>query len=124
MYVLDSSAIIEVLQQRPRAAKMESVIGEETLVTTSITMHEVLLGALSEKERFVLETLFSGMRVLEHDARAAKLSSRIEIDLIRTGKKIGSRDCLIAGICMANDSTLVSLDNDYKRIPGLKVKMF
>src|SRR3990172_10872842 len=116
MHVLDSSAIIESMQQGPLAKKVAHVVGEEQLVTTSICMHELLLGAHSEMEQFVLEKIFSTMRILEHDSQAARFSSRIERELVSNGAKIGGRDCLIAGICKAHNAELVTLDNDFARI--------
>ena len=121
MHVLDSSALIEAIEEGPLAQKVEDVLKDGALITTSICMHELLVGASTEKECFVLEGLFSKMRILEFDAKAAKISSRIENRLTKEGKKIGSVDCLIAGICIANDAVLVSFDEHFQRIPGLKI---
>ncbi|HLF54632.1 MAG TPA: type II toxin-antitoxin system VapC family toxin [Candidatus Nanoarchaeia archaeon] len=122
MYVLDSNALIEFLEDGPRASKVLSVVGDEPLVTTSISMHEVLAGSMSDKSRFILENIFSSMRVLEHDAQAARLSAAIEREQYRMGAKINDADILIAGICKANNAELVTLDSDFTKIKGFKFK--
>ncbi len=123
MYVLDSSALIEVIENHPKAEVIEQLLKDAPLITTSISMHEVLAGASSEKQCFVLEGLFSTMRVLSHDAEAARIGAAIEQDLSHSGKKIGRADVLIAAICIVHDAALVTLDADFKNIKKLKLAL-
>ncbi len=123
MYVLDSSALIELIHDTPVAHTIGDILKDELLITTSISMHELLVGALSEKQRFVLEGIFSIMRILPHDRPAAQQGALIEKELIKTGKKINDSDIFIAGICKAHNAELVTLDNDFTRIKGLKIHL-
>lgn len=123
MYVLDSSALIEVFDRSKFGDTIVQLLQDEPAVTTSICMHEVLVGALSDKQRFIFMSLFSSMIVLEHTTAAALAGSRIEQELARVGHKINANDVLIAGICKANDATIVTLDKDFARIKELKSKI-
>ena len=120
MYVLDSSAIIELVNGTENADKITSVLGKELLVTTSICMHEVLAGAESKKDKFVLENIFNGMHILDHTPAAAHIGAKIYQDLIKIGKKVNGMDVLIAAICQTNNAALVTLDKDFERIKSIK----
>jgi len=121
MYVLDSSALIEVIEQRPRFDKIVKLIGDASFNTTSICAHEILIGARTERERFVLDGILSKMQVLPHDHQAALIGSRIELELERTGNKIGPRDVLIAAVCKSNNAELVTCDTDFARVKDIKM---
>lgn len=118
MLVLDSSALIEISRQGPRAEALLEKTGTASIVTTSVTMHEMLYGARTEKERWILDHLFSACEVLPFDSAAASKSSVVAQKM--KSKSINDADILIAGICLANNATLVTFDNDFKRVPGLK----
>lgn len=120
MYVLDSSVLIELLNEGPQAVSIRHAIGEELLVTTSISAHEVLCGAASDKHFFLLENLFSSILVLGHDEHSAKIGAVFDRQLTRAGAKINTPDLLIAGICKVNNAELVTLDQDFAKIKGLK----
>ncbi len=122
MFILDSSALIEVWEGGPRKEKVLQIAGNEFSVTTSICMHEVLYGARSEKRRFLLENLFANIAVLQHDYRSAKIGARMEQELGHLGLKLARIDIMIAAICIVNDATLVTLDKGFERIEGLKLE--
>ena len=123
MYVLDSSAVIELFQDLPRANGIRDVLRGAPLVTTTITMHEVLAGAQTEREQFICEGLFSGMRLLNHDIIAARTGARMQRELDRAGTKINKADVLIAGICEAHGGEMLALDRDFLKIKGLKAQV-
>ncbi|HLD33697.1 MAG TPA: type II toxin-antitoxin system VapC family toxin [Candidatus Nanoarchaeia archaeon] len=120
MYVLDSSALIEIIEGHSSGEKVIGIVGDAPLVTTSICEHEVLAGALSEKQAFVLDGLFSSMRILEHDARAARLGASIEQELRKKGTMINKLDILIAAICVVHNAELVTFDKDFSKIKNLR----
>ena len=121
MYVLDSSALIELINEYPRKEKILSFMKDAPLITTSISMHEVLAGVLSEKEYFLVNSLFRGIRILDHTSDDARSGAEIERELSRAGTKINRFDVLIAGICKSHGAHLVTLDTDFSKIKGLTV---
>ncbi len=120
MYVLDSSIIIELINDSERAKKIFAQFGEELLITTSISMHEVLAGVQTEKEKFIIYNLFSSIKILDHTPNAARDSAEIYKDMAKAGKMINPLDILIAGICKANSAALVTLDKDFEKIKAIK----
>lgn len=123
MYVLDTSALIEAFHDSDQAEKISRIVKDEPLFTTSICIHEVLVGALTEKDRFVAEGIFSTMQILEHNALAARIGAKIEQELVKTGRRINDMDVLIAAICKANNGELITFDRDFARIRDFKARI-
>lgn len=118
MHVLDSSALIELLHDTPKGKKIIRLIGAEPALTTVFSIHELLKGASGPYKQAV-QHLLTSIEVLEYDKESAILSSDIYKILSKKGGLINETDILIAGICLKNGSPLVTLDNHFKRIPGL-----
>jgi len=123
MYVLDSSILIEIIERNKQLLEVEKLLGDQPIVTTSICMHELLAGALNQKERIILEKLFTNMQVLDYNSDAARISSKIAQELTREGKKINIFDTLIAGICQSNNAELITMDQDFGKIKDFKYKI-
>lgn len=119
MYVLDSSAFIELLKESPAGKKIAKKIRDLPAATTAFTVNEILIGA-KEIQRKTLEELFEGVEVIEYDKDSALKSVEIEEVLMKKGQIINTVDIFIAGICLANNKQLVTLDKHFKRIPELK----
>ncbi len=123
MYLLDSSAIIELLHGTKSGEEIMKFIDNNPVCTTSINLYEVLIGE-NEKEREKISQFFSSVEILDFDENAARFSVEIEKKLIHSGKAINKIDILIAGICKSNNKILISLDNDFKRIESIKSAIF
>src|SRR3989344_4970328 len=123
MYVLDSSALIEVIEEYPLKDKVLGIVGDAPLVTTSISLHELFAGAHTEREKFILEHLLGGAQIVPHDAAAAKMGAQITRELSDAGKMINRMDTLIAGICKVHNAELITLDRDFAKIKGLKLQL-
>ena len=119
MYLLDSSAIIEILGDSEIGKKIVHLVGESLVCTTSFSLYEILLG-VSHKDKERISQFFSSIDILYFDARAAEFSVGIEKELVRSGKLINKVDIFIAGICKFHNKTVISLDFDFKKIEGLK----
>lgn len=123
MYLLDSSAIIEILHNTEKGKKIVALVDKNPVCTTSINVYEILLGE-REKESEKINQFFSSLKILNFDDNSAKFSVELEKKLIRFGKTINKIDILIAGICKSNNKTIVSLDSDFKRIGDIKSIIF
>ncbi len=95
-------------------------MGDAELYTTSICAHELLAGRKSQKQLFIIQELLKQMIVLSHDSESATLSAMISRTLEEKGAMISSFDILIAAICMRHNSTLITFDQDFARVSGLK----
>ncbi len=123
MYVLDSSALIELVEAKPRGKKISEILGAEPLTTTTICMHELIVGAQTEKQKAVVERLAQSASILEHTLQAARAGAIIEQELLKERNSINAADILIAGICKANNKILLTCDNDFTRIKNLQIKV-
>lgn len=123
MYLLDSSAIIEILHDTETGKEIINLIDKNPVCTTSISVYEILLGE-NEKESEKIHQFFSSIKILNFDENAAKFGVDLEKKLIRSGKNINKIDILIAGICKSNNKIIISLDSDFKRIDGIKSVIF
>lgn len=120
MYVLDSSAIIEIIEQRPKAEKVLALVGNTNFVTTSICLQEILTGVVSERDLFVFENILGQAEILEHNSDAALEGAKIMRSLIKSGSKINIADVFTAGIVKSNNAELVTLDRDFSKIKTLR----
>ncbi len=120
MYVLDSSILIELFQAGPLTSTIEDFLKDALPVTTSVCMHEVLVGARNAKEWFIFENLLAQMQILDHNSYSAKVGAKLRQELSKSGVSLAPFDTLIAGICKANNAELVTLDHDFAKIKGFK----
>jgi len=122
MYLLDSSALIELSRATKKAEKIIQIIGFHIATTTSICIHEFLVG-YGQKDNVQLRRAIKNLDIINFDAKSAEFSAEIERDLAHRGQPVNSLDVLIAGVCLAKDLTILTSDKDFKRIKNLKVQM-
>ena len=76
---------------------------------------------MPSKEKEKIKALYESFEVLPLDARNAEESGEIEADLAKKGLPIETEDTMIAGIALSRGEKVVTRDEHYARIPGLKV---
>lgn len=123
MYILDSSILIEIINNTKRAELIHNTIGNLPVVTTSICLHEILSGNFNKQEKFIMENILSNIETLPHTQEAAQIGAEIFKELKEKGNIINEFDILIAGICKANNATLITLDKDFAKINNLNAKI-
>jgi predicted nucleic acid-binding protein len=88
----------------------------ETLLTTGLVMQELLQGFSGPRARTAILERFSSLPLLvpnrEDHIQAAELRNRCR----RVGTQIGTIDALLAQLCIGNDLTMLSTDNDFHRL--------
>ena len=127
MPVLDTNILVSLLKGDPSAINTIKKL-EETGVqisTTIITAYELLKGAfISSKQdanlKKVRESL-ANVRVLELSLGACEEASRIYKESREKGRMIGEFDILIAAIASFNDEELITRDEDFSAIRGIKI---
>jgi predicted nucleic acid-binding protein len=120
MYVLDSSAVIEILAGTENGNKIITMTKSHPVFVTPFTIFEVARGL---KDVNIDVEKFVESNVLNFDKESSSWSATIERELVKIGKKINSIDIFIAAICLANNKTLITLDKDFSVIKDLKVKI-
>lgn len=120
MYLLDTSAIIELIYGTEKGNRVRHAMQHEPISISSLTLHELMVG-LKEREVESLHAFFADVSVQEFDAQSALQSARIERELRKKGALINKVDILLAGSCLAHNLTLVTCDGDFAAVSGLQV---
>lgn len=127
MIVLDTSFIVDLLRGRESAREMLSRLdgGNESVCTTSINVLELYKGVFLSKRvdenLRILIALLDQLLVLDLNGDAYEIFGAISALLRASGEPVGDLEEAIAAIALAYDATIVSQDQHFKRVPGLKV---
>jgi predicted nucleic acid-binding protein len=127
MMVLDTTILIDALHRKEAALRkiVELEETKETLCTTQINVLELYKGAYlptkSNENIQKVKKLLDALVVLGIDEDIYELFAALSAELKSRGESINDFDELIAAITMTNEAAIVSNDNHFKRIPGLRV---
>lgn len=120
MILLDTSAVIELLKGTEKGNVVRTYIGAETVGMTTITVNEVLIGALGKQHEIALG-LIESAEILPFDLDAAHKSVEVEQFLRKKGKLVGKLDIFIAAIGLVHNLSLLTTDEGFKNVQDLKV---
>lgn len=127
MAALDTDILVSLLKGAPDAVEKIRALQESgsQISTTMITAYELLKGAqissrADENLAKVRESI-SNLRLLELSLGAAEEASRIYDELRDRGRPVGEFDVLIAGIVRFHEESLVTRDEHFKSIRGMKI---
>lgn len=120
MYVLDSSAIIELLADSLLGKKIVDLVGDEPLSSTVISLIEVMDG-IHKKTEPAVHAFFQSVPIFELTLEAAKQCVTLQKNLKESGKPLERADLFIAGICKHKGLSLVTCDKDFLRVDGISV---
>lgn len=123
LIVADSDVLIDALAGRePAGARVAAEIRRGTLAATTITVFELLSGARSSRTYEAIERLLRALEIYPLDDEAARTAARIRLQLESGGTPIGMADYLIAGICLARGTQLLTRNREhFARIPDLRL---
>jgi predicted nucleic acid-binding protein len=97
-------------------ALVHAIEGGETLLTTGLVLQELLQGFSGPKSRDQILDRFSSIPLLVPDrddhVRAAELRNHCR----RSGVQAGTIDALLAQLCIRHDLTMLTADEDFRRI--------
>lgn len=127
MIILDTAFIVDLLRGRERAQEMLSRLENdgESVCTTSINVLELYRGVFLSKKvdenlRAVI-ALLDQLLVLDLNEDAYEIFGALSAWLRSSGKPVGDLDEAIAAIALAYGGGIVSQDQHFLRVPGLKV---
>lgn len=116
MTVFDTNIVIDYLKGSKKAIDTINKYSPDGIALTFINEYELLRYGEVEQIENVFETLISKVKVYHTTDEAAIKAAQIYKKLKGKGTLIGENDILIAGVCLANKETLVTNDNDFKRL--------
>lgn len=88
----------------------------ETIVTTGLVLQELLQGFSGPKDRALIMDRFATMPLLVPDRRDHIDAAGLRNDCRRRGVQIGTIDALLAQLCIRHSLTMITTDNDFRRI--------
>ncbi len=127
MVVLETSFLIDFLRNQHDAVLfMQQLQSQDSWIyVTSPTVMELWSGVLQshlvEKEKIKINNLLSKLAVLDFDNSSAKQTAEIMHDLKNQGAPINLADAMIGAIVFMHSEVLVTRDEHFARIPGLRV---
>lgn len=128
MRVLDSDFLIALLRKdRSVQGKIEELsTTDEVIATTIFNAQEVLFGAFKTKQSSNIDAtrrLLNSLRMLNYTLEEMHHAVEITHALAEKGRRIGSFDEMIAGICVANNATIVTRNQrHFSQVPGLRIE--
>ena len=128
--ILETTFVIDFLKGRADAvSKMESLIKEGALLSiTTPTVFELFAGyaqyGKGEEEKQKMISFLKSVTLFPLDEEGAREGGIIDGTLIKKGLEIDTEDSMIAGIAKTNNETLLTRDQHFDRIEGLKVEKY
>ncbi|MBI2631893.1 type II toxin-antitoxin system VapC family toxin [Candidatus Pacearchaeota archaeon] len=119
MILLDTSALIELADETEKGIKVAEYCNREQAAISTFTINEVLITA-NEEEKIAFEKIFEKSIILSFNKESAYKSIEIEKELRKEGKMIGKIDIFIASIAVCQNISILTTNNDFKKIKGLK----
>ena len=128
--ILETSFVIDFLQgDEDAVSKMQSLIDENVpYEITSPTIFELWGGLqnieVPEKEQQKILSLIQGIVIFSLDEESAKIAGTIDGQLAKKGLTINTEDSMIAGITIKNNKKILTRDQHFDRIEGLKIEKY
>jgi predicted nucleic acid-binding protein len=125
--ILDTDILVALLKGEPDAIQTIRALEEKNdrIATTAVTAYELLKGAyISSKPKENIEKvqeIISNVQVLDLTLKACEEASKIYRDLRKAGSLIGEFDALIAAIARTYDEIIMTRDEHFTFIRGIKV---
>ncbi len=129
MACLETTFLIDLLRGSQEIKDLKEELEKEGLLSVAApSVMEIWAGAmtanLSQKNKTKINELISSLSVLPLDERSAKEAGEIEAKLLKSGSTIEVEDTMIAAICIVNGEKLVTRDEHYAKILGLKIMKY
>ena len=120
--LVDSSVYIRLMRQRldPVAVLFEHY-DTVNLMTCGMVRLEVLRGVKNPRLRERLEEFMSVMQYVSTDEKLWREATALASQSDRLGEPIQATDALIAAAARSKSASVLTLDSDFKRVPGLHV---
>ena len=123
-YPVDADWISSFLNGRTEAIQLIAELADEGLVLSVIAYGEIYEGLLRDRSPQRLsqfEQFSATMDITAPDSEVAHQYATIRVALRSRGLLIPDNDLWIAATVVAHDLTLVTRDQHFSRIPGLKL---
>jgi|SRR5690606_12825471 len=108
--VVDTSVFIEYLRAPNKTkTKLFSISDKTSLCISTITLYELLMGAVNSEKQNDIELLTSDLTILSFNQKTAMIAAEVYHDLRKRNKMIEFRDLFIAATAIAHDLPVLRL---------------
>lgn len=91
----------------------------ETVVTTGLVLQELLQGFSGPKDRRAILDRFAALPLIIPDRQDHVEAAELRNACRRRGVQIGTIDALLARLCIRNELTMLTTDEDFRRVARL-----
>lgn len=120
--VADTDALIDLAEGAGAHAAVKALLRAGRLATTVVSVFELWRGCETAEQRAKARDLLRGIRVYPVTTAAALRAAELWRDLEERGDRVGERDTLIAGVCLATRLALLTGNvKHFRRVPGLRL---
>lgn len=95
---------------------VRAVESGEILMTTGLVLQELLQGFAGPRDRESILDRFAAVPLLAPDREDHVQAADLRNTCRRAGVQIGTIDALLAQLCIRHRLTMLSTDNDFKRV--------
>jgi predicted nucleic acid-binding protein len=129
MWLFDTSFIIDLFRHDKEALKKAKKVDDTPLTKaiSVVSVHEVLRGLFyigSEEKLRIGESALSRFEIIPYTYEIAKKAAEIDASLAKMGEMLPFPDVAIAATAVVYDLTLVTRDEHFKNVKGLKVEEY
>lgn len=118
--IADSDILIDYLRGHGDKQKLMELIASGKFATTAITYFELTSGAVSKSQINKTKELLDLLEIYALDKDSAAIAGKLYRELASSGQSLPMADCLIAGICLRNKTSLCTRNvKHFKRIKEL-----
>ena len=103
----------------PVQALVHALDAGETVVTTGLVLQELLQGFSGPKDRRAILDRFAALPLIVPDRRDHIEAAELRNACRRRGVQIGTIDALLARLCIRNELTMLTMDEDFRRVARL-----
>jgi tRNA(fMet)-specific endonuclease VapC len=126
-FLLDTNIVSYLLKEKmPAVDRHINEVGPDSLVVSSITEAEVFYGVANRpgaaRLRAAADGFFAAATVLSWDSAAARTYGQLRADQERKGRPLSVEDLMIAAHALSKDLTLVTHDNAFSFVDGLRTE--
>lgn len=94
-------------------ALRDALEGTEVVVTTGLVLQELLQGFSGPKATSAIVERFSALALVQPEREDYIAAAGVRNKCRRAGVQIGTVDALVAQLCIGNDLTLLTTDQDF-----------
>lgn len=126
MYLLDTNVISDIARNpHGEAAKRFGQLSSDDLCTSIVVSAEVRFGlakGAGERLREAMMAVLGSLHVLKLETPVDQIYAETRAAMSKIGKAITPNDLFIAAHALAIDATVVTADQGFRLVPGLKVE--